>query len=104
MYFYDHNNVLRSILGDYEIYISKDAKRIGKLCRSLSITQDIVSPHTYRFCCNYDMVGEMLTVMKTDKGSLRLFEIETQGMVSKSEVLTNNNFEKKPIQLNSIIS
>lgn len=64
--------------GDYEIYISKDAKRIGELCRSLSITQDIVSPHSYRFCCNYDMNGEMLTVMKTDKGSLRLFEIETQ--------------------------
>lgn len=32
------------------------------------------------------MDGEMLTVMKTDKGSLRLFEIETQGMVSKSKL------------------
>lgn len=37
----------------------------------------------------------MLTVMRTDRGSLRLFEIETQGMVSKSKVLTNNNCEKK---------
>lgn len=46
----------------------------------------------------------MLTVMRTDKGSLRLFEIETLGMVSKSKVLTNNNCEKKIIQLNSIIS
>lgn len=63
-----------------------------------------MSPHTYRFCCNYDMDGEMLTVMRTDRGSLRLFEIETQGMVSKSKVLTNNNCEKKIIQLNSIIS
>lgn len=54
-----------------------------------------MSPHTYRFCCNYDMDGEMLTVMRTDKESLRLFEIETLGMVSKSKVLTNNNCEKK---------
>lgn len=46
----------------------------------------------------------MLTVMRTDRGSLRLFEIETQGMVSKSKVLTNNNCEKKIIQLNLIIS
>lgn len=46
----------------------------------------------------------MLTVMRTDRGSLRVFEIETQGMVSKSKVLTNNNCEKKIIQLNSIIS
>lgn len=45
------------------------------------------------------MNGEMLTVMKTDKGSLRLFEIETQGMVSKSKVLTYN---MKETSINSI--
>lgn len=37
MYFYDYNNVLCFILGDYEIYISKDVKCIGKFCRFLSI-------------------------------------------------------------------
>lgn len=46
----------------------------------------------------------MLTVMRTDKESLRLFEIETLGMVSKSKVLTYNNCEKRIIQLNLIIS
>lgn len=43
------------------------------------------------------MDGEMLMVMRIDKGFLRLFEIEILGMVFKLKVLIYNNCEKKII-------
>lgn len=70
---------LHIILGIYDIYISQNDTDIGDVCRSFSLMENDLSPHIVRFCCDKNMDGEMLTVMKIGNGSLRLFEINVEG-------------------------
>ncbi|XP_048759016.2 uncharacterized protein LOC125668708 isoform X2 [Ostrea edulis] len=62
--------------GKYDVYISDDVVALGRLCRSFHIQREMLKPHSVRFCCNEDMDGEKVTVMKTDNRPLRLFEID----------------------------
>lgn len=71
--------LLHIILGIYDIYISQNDTDIGDVCRSFSLMENDLSPHIVRFCCDKNMDGEMLTVMKIGNGSLRLFEINVEG-------------------------
>nr|XP_022313204.1 uncharacterized protein LOC111118170 [Crassostrea virginica] len=78
---------MRARGGIYDIYISQNDTDIGDVCRSFSLMENDLSPHMVRFCCDKNMDGEMLTVMKIGYGFLRLFEINVEDCVEHMDSL-----------------